>query len=70
MSVETESEVANVAQVLKMMTGTNLNTKQLQQVVDKTMYEVDVHGDGKIGFKEFCHAVESMDSFKRITFNT
>ncbi|XP_075262011.1 protein phosphatase 2B regulatory subunit cnb-1-like [Convolutriloba macropyga] len=53
-------------QVLKMMAGDNLKPKQLQQVVDKTMYETDLDGDDKISFQEFCKVVENMDVFKRM----
>ena len=35
-----------------MMAGDNLKPKQLQQVVDKTMYETDLDGDDKISFQE------------------
>ena len=53
-------------QVLKMMAGDNLKPKQLQQVVDKTMYETDLDGDDKISFSEFCKIVENMDVFRKM----
>lgn len=34
--------------VLKMMVGNNLRETQLQQIVDKTMMEADLDGDGKV----------------------
>uniref|UniRef100_A0A7S1KQU8 EF-hand domain-containing protein n=1 Tax=Percolomonas cosmopolitus TaxID=63605 RepID=A0A7S1KQU8_9EUKA len=39
--------------VLKMMVGNNLSDEQLQQIVDKTILEGDLDGDGKISFEEF-----------------
>merc|ERR1712230_99262 len=39
--------------VLKMMVGNNLKDSQLQQIVDKTMMEADLDGDGKLDFEEF-----------------
>jgi serine/threonine-protein phosphatase 2B regulatory subunit len=41
-------------QVLKMMVGTNLNDAQLQNIVDKTINQADLDGDGMISFQEFC----------------
>ena len=49
-----------------MMAGDNLKPKQLQQVVDKTMYETDLDGDDKISFSEFCKIVENMDVFRKM----
>ena len=40
-------------QVLKTMVGSNLTEKQLQEIVDKTIYYADKDGDGKISFEEF-----------------
>ena len=40
-------------QVLKTMVGSNLTEKQLQEIVDKTIYYADKDGDGKISFDEF-----------------
>ena len=36
-----------------MMVGNNLRDQQLQQIVDKTIMEADLDGDGKISFDEF-----------------
>lgn len=47
--------------VLKMMVGSNLKDQQLQQIVDKTIMEADLDGDGKISFEEFTKMVESTD---------
>lgn len=46
-------------QVLKMMVGTNLNDVQLQQIVDKTIREADLDGDGKISFEEFARIINT-----------
>jgi serine/threonine-protein phosphatase 2B regulatory subunit len=47
--------------VLKMMVGSNLKDQQLQQIVDKTIMEADLDGDGKISFAEFTRMVENTD---------
>ncbi|KAI5287548.1 Calcineurin subunit B [Ascosphaera aggregata] len=47
--------------VLKMMVGNNLKDMQLQQIVDKTIMEADMDGDGKISFEEFTRMVENTD---------
>ncbi|KAH7032909.1 calcineurin regulatory beta sub-unit [Microdochium trichocladiopsis] len=47
--------------VLKMMVGSNLKDQQLQQIVDKTIMEADLDGDGKISFQEFQKMVENTD---------
>lgn len=41
--------------VLKMMVGNNLKEVQLQQIVDKTILQFDLDGDGKISYSEFCN---------------
>eukprot|EP00817_Percolomonadidae_sp_ATCC50343_P001279 CAMPEP_0117429888 /NCGR_PEP_ID=MMETSP0758-20121206/9432_1 /TAXON_ID=63605 /ORGANISM="Percolomonas cosmopolitus, Strain AE-1 (ATCC 50343)" /LENGTH=112 /DNA_ID=CAMNT_0005217367 /DNA_START=218 /DNA_END=556 /DNA_ORIENTATION=+ len=48
--------------VLKMMVGSNLTDQQLQQVVDKTIFEADKDGDGKICFDEFCDVLNNLES--------
>lgn len=47
--------------VLKMMVGSNLKDQQLQQIVDKTIMEADLDGDGKINFEEFAKMVANTD---------
>lgn len=37
--------------VLKMMVGNNLKDVQLQQIVDKTIFNADKDGDGKINYE-------------------
>merc|ERR1739844_839871 len=41
-------------EVLKMMVGTNLTETQLQQIVDKTVVQLDKDQDGMISYEEFC----------------
>merc|ERR1711953_1065114 len=40
--------------VLKMMVGSNLKEDQLQQIVDKTILQLDKDSDGMINYQEFC----------------
>ncbi len=53
--------------VLKMMVGSNLKDQQLQQIVDKTIMEADLDGDGKISFEEFTKMVENTDVSMSLT---
>lgn len=53
--------------VLKMMVGSNLKDQQLQQIVDKTIMEADLDGDGKISLEEFTKMVESTDVSMSLT---
>ena len=53
--------------VLKMMVGGNLKDQQLQQIVDKTIMEADINGDGKLDFYEFLDMVNSTDIAKQLT---
>ena len=39
--------------MMKMMVGKNLKDEELQQIVDKTLMEADLDGDGKLNFEEF-----------------
>jgi len=43
--------------VLKMMVGSNLKEDQLQQIVDKTILQLDKDSDGMINYQEFCDIV-------------
>lgn len=56
--------------VLKMMVGSNLKEMQLQQIVDKTIMEADLDGDGRISFEEFTRMVESTDVSMSMTLGT
>lgn len=56
--------------VLKMMVGNNLKDMQLQQIVDKTIMEADLDGDGKISFEEFTRMVENTDVSMSMTLGT
>ncbi|PIK36642.1 putative calcineurin subunit B type 2 isoform X1 [Apostichopus japonicus] len=53
-------------QVLKMMVGSNLKDSQLQQIVDKTIFNADKDGDGKISYEEFCTVVGNTDIHKKM----
>jgi serine/threonine-protein phosphatase 2B regulatory subunit len=55
--------------VLKMMVGSNLKDSQLQQIVDKTIIQADLDGDGKISFQEFKQMVEKTDIVKQLTLS-
>ncbi|XP_041468705.1 calcineurin subunit B type 2 [Lytechinus pictus] len=53
-------------QVLKMMVGSNLKDTQLQQIVDKTITNADLDGDGKISYEEFCTVVANTDIHQKV----
>merc|ERR1711939_276704 len=55
--------------VLKMMVGNNLKDSQLQQIVDKTMMEADLDGDGKLDFEEFKQMVANTDIAQQMTLD-
>lgn len=55
--------------VLKMMVGNNLKDTQLQQIVDLTIMEADLDGDGKISFEEFKKLVNNTDISQRMTLD-
>ncbi|KJF59961.1 calcineurin subunit B, variant [Coccidioides immitis RS] len=55
--------------VLKMMVGSNLKDMQLQQIVDKTIMEADLDGDGRISFEEFTRMVENTDVSMSMTLD-
>ncbi|CAI5759802.1 unnamed protein product [Candida verbasci] len=55
--------------VMKMMVGKNLQAEELQQIVDKTMMEADLDGDGKLNFDEFKKAVDSQKIANTLTLN-
>ena len=44
-------------QVLKMMVGSNLTENQLQEIVDKTILQLDKDQDGMINYQEFCDII-------------
>lgn len=48
--------------VIRMMTGDHLKPTQLQQIVDKTIRDADMDGDGRLSFEEFCAVVEKKNS--------
>ncbi|XP_006758465.1 PREDICTED: calcineurin subunit B type 2 [Myotis davidii] len=53
-------------QVLKMMVGNNLQDRELQQIVDKTIIVLDTDGDGRLSFQEFKAAVEDLEIHKQL----
>lgn len=55
--------------VMKMMVGKNLQDEELQQIVDKTMMEADLDGDGRLSFEEFKNAVDSTTIASALTLN-
>jgi len=50
--------------VLKMMVGSNLKDTQLQQIVDKTIRDLDKDHDGMINYQEFCDIVGNSASLE------
>ena len=44
-----------------MMVGTNLTEVQLQQIVDKTVVQLDKNQDGLISYEEFCDIIAKVD---------
>lgn len=55
--------------VMKMMVGKNLKEEELQQIVDKTLMEADLDGDGKISFEEFEQVIDSKSVVSSLTLN-
>ncbi|KAG7194118.1 Calcineurin subunit B [Scheffersomyces spartinae] len=55
--------------VMKMMVGKNLKDEELQQIVDKTIMEADLDGDGKISFEEFEKVIDSKSVVSSLTLN-
>ncbi|KAH3899983.1 probable Calcineurin subunit B [Saccharomycodes ludwigii] len=53
--------------VLKIMVGDNLDDEQLQQLVDRTIMENDIDGDGKLTFDEFKNAIETTEVANSLT---
>jgi len=51
-----------LVKVLKMMVGTNLTETQLQQIVDKTIVQLDKDQDGMISYEEFCGIISKGQS--------
>ena len=57
-------------EVLKMMVGSNLTETQLQQIVDKTILQLDKDQDGMINYQEFCDIiVKSQNEEDDVTSN-
>ncbi|KHN79818.1 Calcineurin B homologous protein 1 [Toxocara canis] len=47
--------------ILNMMIGSNITPEQLESITDRTITEGDYEKNGKISFKEFCRAMESIN---------
>ena len=47
--------------VLKMMVGTNLKDTELQQLVDRTIIQLDKDFDGMISYPEFCEGIKNIN---------
>ena len=59
-----------LVEVLKMMVGSNLTETQLQQIVDKTILQLDKDQDGMINYQEFCDIiVKSQNEEDDVTSN-
>ncbi|ORX84402.1 EF-hand [Anaeromyces robustus] len=56
--------------VLQMMVGNNLESKQLQQIVDKTIMEGDKDGDGKLSYEEFLDMIKDTDIVRQMTLQS
>ena len=56
--------------VLKMMVGGNLSDTQLQQIVDKSIIQGDLNGDGKIDFDEFQKMIQNTDIIRGLTLES
>ena len=52
-----------------MMVGTNLTEVQLQQIVDKTVVQLDKNQDGLISYEEFCDIIAKVDEDIYYNFN-
>ncbi|CAH2448242.1 Calcineurin subunit B [Komagataella phaffii CBS 7435] len=55
--------------ILKTMVGGNLKDEELQQIVDRTLMENDLDGDGKLSFDEFKSAVDHTSIVNKFTLN-
>ncbi|ANZ76150.1 BA75_02569T0 [Komagataella pastoris] len=55
--------------ILKTMVGGNLKDEELQQIVDRTLMENDLDGDGKLSFEEFKSAVDHTSIVNKFTLN-
>ncbi len=54
---------------LKMLVGYNLNDIQVQQLVDRTIIQVDKDLDGKVSYEEFVDAVKDMKMGEMFSVN-
>ena len=52
--------------VLKMMVGTNLKDTELQQLVDRTIIQLDKDFDGMISSREFCEGIKNINLVEKL----
>eukprot|EP01083_Nonionella_stella_P069997 186994_1 len=55
--------------VLRTMVGDNLDDVQLQQLVDRTIFQGDKDRDGKLSFVEFCEMVKGSGIEDKLTWD-
>ena len=48
------------------MVGNNLKDSQLQQIVDKTILQADLDGDGKVSFDEITKMISGTDIVRQM----
>lgn len=48
---------------MKLLTRQELNSEEMQQIVEKVIEEADVDGDGKLSFMEFEHVITRAPDF-------
>lgn len=53
--------------ILHMMVGANIAEDQLISIAERTIMEADRVGNGKIGFEDFCHALERTDVERKMS---
>lgn len=53
--------------ILHMMVGVNISQDQLVSIAERTILEADTAGGGKIGFEDFCRALERTDVERKMS---
>eukprot|EP00771_Trimastix_marina_P002533 gnl/Trimastix_PCT/3668.p1 GENE.gnl/Trimastix_PCT/3668~~gnl/Trimastix_PCT/3668.p1 ORF type:complete len:193 (+),score=16.11 gnl/Trimastix_PCT/3668:78-656(+) len=57
-------------EILQMMVGNSLTPQQLGQIVEKTVQEADLDGDGKLAYEEFIKVLDGMDLETKMTIQS